>query len=385
MTNDHYKRIFEPLQIRHVTLRNRIVYLPIGTMYTQNGFVTPGLIDYHRARAANIGLDIVDATGIREKGLAGINDLSVWHDKFIPGLARLAGGIKSEGAVALLQIVDSGAKAGSFDGDADPVGPSPLPAGVINLLESREASVDEIGLLVANFGEAAKRVYEAGFDGVEIHAAHMYLISQFLSPFTNKRTDSYGGTIENRARFMLEVIKSVREHVPDSFLVSIRINGSEPFENGIKPEQAGVIAQLAEKAGCDIISVSAMLLKQMTKGGKIRYETPPAPFKDHEEGYFAPIAAEVKKAVSAPVITAGKIFSLRVGEKILREGKADLIGYGRSLVADPDLIVKEREGRESEINRCKEDFLCVLSISENRPLRCAANKALPPENATTSL
>ena len=385
MTNGNYKHIFEPLQIKNVTLRSRIVCLPIGTMYTQNGFVTPGLIEYHRARAAKVGLDIVDATGIREKGLAGINDLSVWHDKFIPGLAKLAEAIKSEGAVALLQIVDSGAKAGSFDGDSDPVGPSALPAGDIGLHDSREASVDEIGQLVANFGEAARRVYEAGFDGVEIHAAHMYLISEFLSPFTNKRTDSYGGTLENRARFMLEVIKSVKEHVPEDFLVSIRINGSEPFENGITPEQAGVIARLAEKAGCDIISVSAMLLKQMTKGGRIRYETPPTPFKEHEEGYFAPIAAEVKKAVSVPVITAGKIFSLKLGDKLLGEGKADLIGYGRSMVADPDFIVKELEGREDEINRCKEDSLCVLSISENKPLRCAANRALPPENATAAL
>ena len=232
------------------------------------------------------------------------------------------------------------------------------------------------------FADAGRRAFEAGFDAVEIHAGHMYLISEFLSPFTNKRTDKYGGSTENRSRFLLEIIEAIKARVPQDFPLLCRINGNEPYEDGIKVAEAKKIAQLLEKAGCAIIDVSAVTGKEQIKlaSGERFGQVTSTPFKEQKPGCYAEFAGEIKEVVEVPVITVGKIWSLELAEKILEQGKADLIAIGRALIADPDMPRKELEGRAEQVVRCSEDRLCQVSIRSVKPLACKQNKALPPNN-----
>jgi 2,4-dienoyl-CoA reductase-like NADH-dependent reductase (Old Yellow Enzyme family) len=369
-------------------LRNRLVYLPVATGYaTRDGFVTGGLVNYLAARAVHVGMTIVEGTVVRQGASLLPNQVSAYDDKFIPGLAKLANAIETKGSAAVLQIVDYGARTGTCGGTGDPLAPSRMPAGVVGLYESIEMTGSQIMELVNAFAEAARRAYDAKFDAVEIHAAHMYLINQFLSGFTNWRIDEYGGSVENRARFLLNIVAAIKARVPSSYPLVVRINGEEPFNNGLTIEEAEKIAQLLEKAGCDIISVSRISRKHELKvktGETFQWMTAVPP-KEAEEGCNALLADAIRKVVHIPVIAAGKIRTLELAEKILSEEKADLIGMARQLIADPDMPIKELEGRTREIRRCKEDFLCQTSLGSGKPMRCAVNKALPPENISTPI
>ena len=383
MENSRFKHVLEPLQVKSMRIRNRIVYPPIGTGYaTREGFVTGGLINYHAARAVHVGLDVVEFTIVRQRGALIPNHLSIYHDRFIPGLAKLADTIKSKGAAAALQLVDAGARTGTCGAVGDPLAPSRLTRGTLGLFESVEMTVDQIKESVEAFAEGARRTFKAGFDAVEIHAAHMYLISQFLSGFSNKRKDEYGGSIENRSRFLIEIIKAIKERIPDNYPIIVRINGEEPYENGLTIKESQKITRLLEKAGCDIISMSRMIRKQQieSKTGEDFQWNTSVPPKEAEEGCHVFVAEAVKKVVSIPVMTAGKIFTLEQAEHIIKERRADLIGMARQLIADPDTVQKEVEGRREEVRKCKQDFLCMTTLRSGVPMRCSANKALAPEN-----
>ena len=388
MVNDKFRHVLEPLTVKTMRLRNRLVYPPIGTGYaTPDGFVTGGLVNYHAARATHVGMTTVELTVVRRGGDLFPNQVRVYDDKFIPGLTKLAAAIKAKGSAAVLQIVDCGARAGTCGAAGEPLAPSRIPAGIIGSNESIEMTVTQIKESLEAFAEGARRAYEAGFDAVEIHGAHMYLISQFLSGFTNKRADEYGGSLENRARFLLEIIAAIKERVPNDYPLTVRINGREPFDGGLTIEASQKIAQLLERAGCDIISVSRIMRKQEVKsktGQSVQWQTAVPP-KEAEEGCNVFLAEAIKKVVTIPVMTTGKIFSLELAERILSEGKADLIGMARQLIADPDIPIKELEGRTCEILRCKEDFLCLTSIGSGKPMRCSVNKTLPPENISAPL
>ncbi len=376
MSDQNFGHVFEPLKVKGRTaLRNRLVFPAIVTGYaTREGFVTRGLIDYHGARASHVGMDITEVTLIKEQGGVHSNHLGAYDDKLIPGLAKLAGAIKAKGAAAVLQLSDMGAKRARIE----PVAPSRLAAGVLGPTEARELTRAEIKDFVIAFADAARRAREAGFDGVELHAAHMYLISQFLSRFTNRREDEYGGSIENRARFLLEIVDAVRERLREDSLVICRINGAEYYENGVTIEEAVEISKLLEKRGCDIISASCLVqTKTVPQEGHKMGWTTSVPLKGAEPGCYVWIAEAVKKAVTTPVIAVGKIWTLAFAEELLRQGKADLIAMGRQLIVDPDAPIKELRGRADEIKHCKEDLLCLSGVAD-RPMRCAVNKSLPP-------
>lgn len=388
MLDDELEKIMEPLQVKSMRLRNRLVFPATVTNYaTKEGFVTEALINYHTSVAQSVGLDIVESSTIREKGGVWNTQLCIYDDKYIPGLAKLAKAIKSTGAAAAIQIYDTGARSGVGGRDCIPFAPSKIPSGVIGTYDTLELTIHEINKLVAAFAEAGWRAYKAGFDSIEIHGGHGYLISEFLSPFFNKRTDDYGGSTENRARFFLEILKAVRERIPKDFPIICRINGDEPFEGGVKIVEAKKIALLLEKAGCDVMDVSAIARKVKVKlfsGQKFDFTTC-IPSKEHEKGCYVEYARQIKEVVKIPVMTVGKIWSLEMGERILREGKADLIAICRGLIADPEMIWKELDGRKDEIIACEEDLLCLTSIAASEPLRCKQNKALPLGNLTAPL
>ena len=374
-----FRRLFEPLQIKRIKLRNRIVYPAFVTSCASpDGFVTQGLIIFHEAIAEHTGLSIVELSLIRPKGGVSRRQVHIYDDKYIPGLAKLAQAIKAKGAAAIAQLCDLGARAGSLGAIADPVAPSKITLGPV---EARELSVGEIEMLVAAFAEAAVRAYEAGFDGVEIHACHLYLISEFLSPYCNKRTDRYGGSVENRARFLLEIIEATKKRVPDDFLLLCRVDVFEPFEEGATVEEIIRRAQLLEQAGVDILNLSRVCQKVTVKqhGKSYDWFTTACP-PNWPEGHEIKYAVRVKEAVKIPTIAVGKIFSPQLAENVLELNQADMIAMARSLIADPELPRKVAEGREDEILRCKEDFRCVRCLSEGKPIACAVNKSLPPKN-----
>jgi len=369
--------LWEPFSIRHMQLRNRIVMPPMVTRYsTEDGHVTERSKNYYEARArGGVGLIIVEATYIHPRGRAFENQLGISDEKFIPGLSELVQLIHLGGAKAAIQLHHGGREARSELTGMQPVAPSPLPgrAGEV----PKELTVEEIGENVAFFVEAAIRAKNAGFDGVELHGAHGYLIDQFLSPSSNKRRDIYGGDLRNRTRFLVEVIKAVRQAVGADYPLWCRINGKEFGDReGTTLDDAQETARMAQNAGCDAIHVSAFGPKAPTNLTSPTFM--PAVIKD--------LAAGVKKAVTVPVIAVGRI-TPEAGERILTEGKADLIAIGKAILADPELPIKLASGKLEDVNPCIVCMECLDDVGSSSVvgIRCSVNATLGREKESKIL
>jgi 2,4-dienoyl-CoA reductase-like NADH-dependent reductase (Old Yellow Enzyme family)/thioredoxin reductase len=352
-------------------LRNRIVMPPVATQYgSEEGYVTERTKNHYEARArGGAALIIVEYTYVHPRGQARANQLGISDDKFLPGLRELVQVIHKHGAKAAIQLHHAGRMAKSALTGMQPVAPSAVPSRSGEV--PKELTVDEIADIVAAFGEAAIRAKTVGFDGVEIHGAHGYLIDQFLSPSTNKRQDSYGGDLPNRARFLIEVIKAVRGVVGSDYPVWCRINGKEyGVEEGTSLEDAQETARMAQEAGADAIHVSA--------GGPGNPTSLTSP--TFAPAVIADLAQGIKKAVSVPVIAVGRI-TAEAAERVLAEGKADLIAIGKGLLADPELPNKVASGRLEDIVPCTVCMGCLddLSSPAVAGIRCQVNATLGRE------
>ena len=352
-------------------LRNRIVMPPMVTRYgTEDGYVTERTKNYYEARArGGAALLIVEATYVHPQGRAFENQLGISNDKFITGMSQLVQVVHQRGAKIAIELHHGGREAKSALSGMQPVAPSPL-AGMVGEIP-RELTVDEVAEIIALFAEAALRAKKAGFDGVELHGAHSYLIDQFLSPSSNKRQDIYGGSLRNRTRFMVEVIEAVRDAVGEDYPVWCRINGKEYGKvDGTTLEDAQETARIAQNAGCDAIHVSAYGPKTPTNLTTATFT--PAVIEDLAEG--------IKQAVTVPVIAVGRI-TPEAGERILEEGKADLIAIGKALLADPELPSKAASGRLEDITPCIVCMECRddLRSTEVVGIRCSVNAALGRE------
>lgn len=292
----------------------------------------------------------------------------LYHDKFVPGLARLVEAIHSAGAVVCDQLWHAGRQLHLLRPGMDVVAPSAIPWSR-SARVPRELSIAEIKELVEKFVRAAIRAKRAGVDIIEIHAAHGYLVGSFLSPQTNQRTDEYGGDLIRRARFIIEIIKGIKKEVGADFPVSCRINGTDHVRGGITLEDAKMIAPLLIDAGIDLLSVSAGIY------GSYPTIIPPI---DMPHGCNVPLAEALKSVVNVPVITAGRINDPRLGEEILAAGKADLIGMGRALLTYPELPMKAARGEFSEIRKCIACNTCIDSLDLG-PIRCPVNPTLGRE------
>ena len=358
------KRLFTPITINGMVLKNRIVMPPIYTCYaTATGEVTDRLIQYYVERAiGGAGLIVVEFSTIDPLGRAYPNMLSIYNDKVIPGLKRLTHAVNIAGAKIAMQIAHCGRRTSSRVIGAQPVAPSPIPqpGGKV----PRELTREEIAGVIKAFGRAAHRVKESGFDAVMIHMAHGYLIHQFLSPISNKRTDAYGGDLENRARFGIEVLEQVRNEVGSNFPVLCRITGDEFIADGFTLDEAKEFAKMLEGHGADAINV--------TGGTDMSYQMviPPAAVP---RGVLVPLAAEIKKVVTIPVGAVGRL-TPTLGEQILKDRKADLIFMGRGLIADPEAPKKAKEGRFREIRPCIACHQgCTDRMVRNLPISCLVN------------
>lgn len=315
--------LLQPLSVGSLTLANRLVMPPMATSKAEpGGRVSRALLDYYAEKSTGgyIPLIIVEHSFIKPEGKASEGQLSVADDAVIPGLRELAGVIHRNGSKGIIQMNHAGSAASEEIIGTRPVGPSAV-ANPRGGETPRELSVEEIGELVTAFAAAARRVKAAGFDGVEIHSAHGYLLNQFYSPLTNRRTDEYGGDLMNRIRIHLQVIAAVRAAVGKDFLILLRLGASDYTEGGTTVTDSQTAAREFEKAGIDILDIS---------GGFCGYSVP----GQTGQGYFAPLAEAVKQVVSIPVILTGGITEVEAAERLLAEGKADLIGVGRAILND---------------------------------------------------
>ncbi|ETA80152.1 NADH:flavin oxidoreductase [Youngiibacter fragilis] len=312
-----------PLKINKLTIKNRLVMPPMALANLPDGYVNEKLIDYYdeKSKDSAFGLVIIEHSYISREGRAKPTQLSVAADDTVEGLKKLADIIHRNGSKAVMQINH----AGSFirgEGENPPcVAPSEVPHPIGGLIP-REMTKEEIEELPGLFRAAARRVKAAGFDGVEIHSAHSYLLNQFYSPLTNKRTDEYGGTLENRIRLHLEVIKEVRAEVGQDFPVMLRLGACDFEEGGITVEDSVFAAKAFEEAGIDAIDIT----------GSMKGYT--APDGNAEEGYFSIMSRPIKLAVSIPVLLTGGIVTAAGAERMLESGNADLIGVGRMVMKD---------------------------------------------------
>jgi 2,4-dienoyl-CoA reductase-like NADH-dependent reductase (Old Yellow Enzyme family)/thioredoxin reductase len=344
MSKQKFPRLFEKGNIGNLSTRNRLVMPPMGTnLATENGEVTDTQIRYYEERAlGGVGVVIVEIGGVDPGGRAIPRQIGLWDDKFIPGLTRLSSAIKNAGALAVIQIHHAGRQTSTAITGSQPVAPSPLPCPV-NQEMPRVLTIDEIKGLVSAFGEAARRAMLAGFDAVEVHGTHGYLINQFLSPYSNHREDEYGGSFENRLRFALEILAAVREKTRPDYPILFRINGDEYVEGGIGLEDAKEMAKRFIQAGVAAIHVSA---------GVYGSPAPNVPVMGTPAGPLLHLAEGIKSVSNVPIIAVAKIHEPDFAEEVLEQGKADFISLGRGLICDPEWPKKVYEDRVEEIRGC---------------------------------
>lgn len=366
----NYPHIFEPFTVRRMTMKNRIMMTPMGTNFgEQTGEMSFLHINYYELRAkGGTGLLMVEnASVFSPQGSNGTTQLRIDQDNYIPRLFLLCEKVHKHGACIGVQINHAGASAISSRIGMQPVSSSDVPSKEGGEVP-RPLEKEEIYEIVKKYGEAAKRAQTAGFDCVEIHCGHSYLISQFLSPVMNKRTDEFGGNPENRARFAKLVIEEVRRQVGPFFPIFVRISADEFVEGGNTLEDTLDYLQYFQEE-VDVFDVSAGLNQSIQFQIDANYLP---------DGWRSYMAKAVKEKYGKPCITMGNIRDPKVAEDILARGDADLIGMGRGLIADPDWCNKVELGHEDDLRKC---ISCNVGcaghrIGLNQPVRCTVNPAV---------
>ncbi|MHB1326485.1 MAG: NADH:flavin oxidoreductase [Thermoleophilia bacterium] len=315
----------DTLAIDNLVLKNRIVMPPLANDFSSpDGEVTRKHLDHYQARAAaDVGLVIVEHSYVVTEGKMTVKQLGIHNDGLVEGLTKLADTIRSSGAKSAIQLTHAGANTSQSVCGCQPVGPSNIP--VPGRDETpRPLETDEIRALVGAYRDAARRAREAGFDAIEIHGAHGFLLCQFASPYTNQRSDQYGGGTENRLRFPLEVINAVRDETGPGFPLLYRFGASDFLQGGLALDEARKIAPMLVEAGINILDISGGLCGSRPKD-----------LKDMP-GFFVPLAQSIKAVVDVPVIAVGGITDPVFANSIVAEEKADLVAVGRALLKNPN-------------------------------------------------
>ncbi len=375
-----FAKLLQPVGIAGLELRNRIVMPPMGTnMATMEGHVTESIRRYYEERArGGVGLIIVETTCIdAPRGKTTAHQMAIDDESFVPGLVGLADTIHQHGAKAVLQLQHGGRGTKSSITGFQPVAPSPVPMPYGTLVGyegemPRELAATEIEDLVGKFAQGAARAKRAGFDGVEIHATGYYLVAQFLSSTANVRRDAYGGTVRNRAKFLVEIVQAVRSEVGRSYPLLCKLSAFELGPGaGLTFDEGKEIAHIAEEAGVDALEIAGMIWGIIPRL---------APTTAEPVGGLLPFVEGIKAAVNIPVI-AGSRITPEVGEKALQEGKADLIAIGKGLIADPYLPNKLASGKADDIRPCIGCLRCIDNQTiKGLAIMCSVNAATGRES-----
>ena len=372
-----YDKLFEKGRIGNVEIKNRLVMTPMGTNLAElDGTVGPAMLAYFEARAkGGCGLIMPEICKVNEKtGVGMFRQIAATSDRHIPGLAKLASTVHKYGTKIFIQLHHPGREGMSSLIGGQPVVSASDVMCKVSLQETRPMTLDEIHELVGQFGDAALRCKKAGIDGIELHCAHGYLLQQFLSPYTNKRTDEYGGSFENRMRIVLEIIEDIRKKCGPDFPLGCRVSVDEFLSNiGVTEDYIHVedgvkICMTLEAAGVDFIDVSCAL-----------YETGLCAIEpiSFPQGWRKPFIKAVKDHVNVPVIAVSSIREPEVAEAFVEEGVVDFVGFGRTWLADPEWGRKVQEGRVGELKKCINCLRCFETLmglnAQGLPFECAVN------------
>ncbi len=358
------RKLYTPVRIGTLEVKNRICMPAMHNQYAENRYCTERMAEFYRARAAGgCGLIVVGGVGVDPIGSAVLMP-TIEADEYVPGVRNIADAVHKEGAAVMLQLFHAGRYAFSMlIGGEQPVAPSAV-ASRLTREEPRALSKEEILDIEEKFVAAAERAKSAGMDGVELCGSAGYLISEFLSPVTNKRTDEYGGPLENRARFGCELIRKIRARVGPDYPVTIRVGGNDFIPGGNTNVEAVAACRMFEEAGVDAISVT---------GGWHETIVPQLPMMV-PPGAFTYLAAGIKRAVSVPVMVANRIVDPRQADRTLCQGMADMVCVCRAQVADPDWARKGMEGRYDQIRPCVGCLQgCLDRIFSAQPVVCLCN------------
>lgn len=362
-----YDKVFKRGSIGSMRLKNRIVMPAMGVSLAEpGGEANEHIISYYEARAkGGVGLIITEITRVDEVyGIAIPNQLGAYHSRHVPHLERLSERVHKYGTKILLQLQHPGRenKSDMIDG-RQIVAPSAVMCKVTQEMP-RELTTEECQGIMKAFVKGAVIAKKAGFDGVELHAAHGYFLNEFLSPYTNKRTDRYGGSFANRVRILDEMITAIKFMCGSDFVISVRISADEFVEGGLRLEDTIKIARHLESIGIDAINVSSGI-----------YESAPTIIEpaSYPQGWKKHLAAAIKKNVKIPVIATNNIKDPEVAEQLLEENVCDFVALGRAHLADPEWANKARSGRSDEINHCLGCLYCFASLSDGGHIKCAVN------------
>lgn len=364
--------LFSPLTIGSMKLKNRLAMAPIGGVSPLfDGFLRPELRDFILVRArGGVGMIILADAGVGFTFL----DIEVVPgvlEKMVVSASEVVKAVHEEGVCIGVQLHHSGRQFDFHFPGYRLIGPSPIPWSK-RAPVPEELTPEEIESLIQRYVTAATHVQEAGFDFVEVKACHGYLLGSFLSPRSNRRTDQYGGNMQNRARITTEIIRRIKKKLGQSLLISCRFNGSDHVDGGMVLEEARELSHLLIKEGADFLNISAGVY------GSHPVIIPPY---DTAPGCYIPLAEAIKRGVNIPVIAVGRINDPIMGDKILKEGKADIIAMGRALIADPDLPLKAREGRFEDIRKCIACNQGCFDKPEGLETTCLVNPAAAKERS----
>ncbi|NNL78240.1 MAG: NAD(P)-binding protein, partial [Desulfobacterales bacterium] len=363
--------LFAPFKIKNLYIKNRIVMPALASFLIRNdGSITDATIEHYRRRAAGgPAMIIVEACAVSPEGVVSPHQARLYDDRFIDGLSKIAKAVKEEGAVPAVQIHHGGRQTSIKVIKRKPLAPSPLPCPTIRG-EVEPLSIGGIQQLVKKFSDAAQRAYQAGYELIEIHGAHGYLVNQFLSQFSNVRSDDYGGDVAGRTRFAKEIVEEIRRRLGSDFPISFKISAEEYVDSGLTTKESIEILKILVAAGIDVVQVSA--------GNDVTAEWICQPMF-MGKACLVDSAAQVKKALDIPVMAVGRINDPHIANEIIKKEQADLVCIGRGLLADPEMPKKAREGRFDEIRTCIACNTCMQSIFKKGRIECLVNPMLGRE------
>jgi 2,4-dienoyl-CoA reductase-like NADH-dependent reductase (Old Yellow Enzyme family)/thioredoxin reductase len=363
--------LFTPFTIKNIKLKNRIVMPALASfLIGDDGSISDATVEHYRRRAAGgPAMVITEACAVSPEGVVSNHQARIYDDRFIEGLSKLASALKAEGSVPALQIHHGGRQTSIKVIKRKPLAPSPLPCPTIRG-DVEPLSIEGIQQLVKQFGDGAHRAYQAGFELIEIHGAHGYLVNQFLSGFSNIRQDKYGGTVAARARFAKEIVEEVRGRLGPEYPISFKISSEEHVDGGLTTPESIEILKILVGAGIDIVQVSA--------GNDVTAEWICQPMF-MEQACLVPAAAQVKQALDIPVMAVGRINDPQIANDIIAQAKADIVCIGRGLLADPEMPLKAQQGRLDEIRTCIACNTCMESIFKKGRIECLVNPTMGRE------